>query len=90
MDRRTALSMLGGGIVVGRTGYPSVTFEESGPVGFILLNFTESPQVVEVSIRDDEGVRLVESYVMEAGIRVEPDEIKEKGLRKPPTAKFSA
>lgn len=80
MNRRTALSMLGSGIAVGSTGCLSVAFEESAPVDFILLNFTESPQVVKVSIRDDDRVLLEESYAMEAGTRVEPDKITETGF----------
>lgn len=80
MDRRTALSMIGSGIAVGSTGCLSVAFEESGPVDFILLNFTESPQVVEVSLRDEERVLLEESYEMEAGTPTEPEEITETGF----------
>lgn len=80
MKRRTALSMIGSGIAVGSTGCLSVAFEESGPVDFILLNFTESPHLVEVSIRDGDSVLLENSYEMEVGTRVEPYEIKETGF----------
>lgn len=72
--------MIGGGIAGGCTGCLSVAFEESGPVDFILLNFTESPQVVEVSIRDDERALLEGFYEMDAGTRVEPDRIEETGF----------
>lgn len=80
MNRRTALSMIGSGIAVGSTGCLSVVFEESDPVDFILLNFTESAQVVEVSIRDGDRVLLENSYEVEVGTRVEPGEIKESGF----------
>ncbi|WP_137290855.1 hypothetical protein [Natronorubrum halophilum] len=80
MNRRTAISRISSGIAVGSIGCLSVAFEESDPVDFILLNFTESAQVVEVSIRDGDRVLLENSYEMEVGTRVEPDEIKESGF----------
>lgn len=78
MNRRTALTMICSGAATCGAGCLSI--EEAGPIDFELLNFTEEPHQVDVTITDESGKNVLEETYEIKERRDGPRVIQEKGF----------